>query len=130
MKSNEYAVFFCCSAYFKSCLTKATNRNCVSVGKVHIIFFAENTIDKNEACADTDFIDALLNVARTYIYRRRARASLAFWCGGNELYYDDYRPQGLEHPTLRALCDVVKELDGDRLFLPASPSGPVPDNND
>ena len=55
---------------------------------------------ENAACTDPDFIEDLLKVAKVDILRRRTRACLAFWCGGNELYYDDYRPQGLEHPTL------------------------------
>ncbi|MBQ7338409.1 MAG: hypothetical protein IJW40_08160 [Clostridia bacterium] len=85
---------------------------------------------ENAACSDADFIEDLLEVAKVDILRRRARACLAIWCGGNELYYDDYRPQGLEHPTLMALSHLVTELDGDRLFLPASPSGPVPGSMD
>ena len=85
---------------------------------------------ENAACSDPDFIEDLLKVARVDILRRRSRACLAFWCGGNELYYDDYRPQGLEHPTLLALHDAVKEYDGARLYLPASPSGPVPGSMD
>ncbi len=85
---------------------------------------------ENAACADPDFIEDLLKVAKVDILRRRARACLAFWCGGNELYYDDYRPQGLEHPTLFALQQTVKEYDGVRLYLPASPSGPVPGSMD
>ncbi len=81
---------------------------------------------ENAACSDPDFIADLLKVAKVDILRRRTRTCLAFWCGGNELYYDDYRPQGLEHPTLLALQQLVKEYDPLRLFLPASPSGPVP----
>jgi beta-mannosidase len=85
---------------------------------------------ENAACADPDFIEDLLKVAKVDILRRRTRACLAFWCCGNELYYNDYRPQGLEHPTLLALQQAVKEWDGPRLFLPASPSGPVPGSMD
>lgn len=85
---------------------------------------------ENAACSDPDFIEDLLEVAKVDILRRRLRACLAFWCGGNELYYDDYRPQGLEHPTLLALHDLVAQLDPARLYLPASPSGPVPGSMD
>jgi beta-mannosidase len=55
--------------------------------------------------------------AREIVPRRRDRASLAIWCGGNELAGDD------STPVLAALKEVVHELDPGRHWLPTSPLG-------
>ncbi|MDX6398800.1 MAG: beta-mannosidase, partial [Gaiellaceae bacterium] len=49
--------------------------------------------------------------------RRRHRASLAIWCGGNELDGDD------STPVLAALKQVVHELHPEGHWLPTSPLG-------
>ncbi len=79
----------------------------------------------NDPCKDPLFIQNLTDVASCYIYRRRYHVCLAIWCGGNELYDATYCPRGLTDSNLAALAQVVKTLDSERLFLPASPSGPV-----
>jgi beta-mannosidase len=55
--------------------------------------------------------------ARQIVPRRRARPSLAVWCGGNELDGDD------STPVLAALKQVVRELDPQRPWLATSPLG-------
>ena len=50
--------------------------------------------------------------ARAIVPRRRQHASLAIWCGGNELDGDD------STPVLAALREVVAELDPDRCGFP------------
>lgn len=77
----------------------------------------------NTPCVEPDFIARLTATAESYVIRRRHHASLAIWCGGNELYQPDYEPTDTRCPTLASLEAVVNRLDPDRLFLPASPSG-------
>jgi len=50
------------------------------------------------------------------------------WCGGNELESLQKLPLNDEEPVLAALRTTVKRLDPDRLWLPCSPSGPLPFN--
>lgn len=78
----------------------------------------------NTPCTDADVVAELVGISRTAVRRRRHHASLAVWCGGNELTWPDGRPAGLDHPTLARLAEVVAEEDPVRTFLPASPSGP------
>jgi beta-mannosidase len=77
---------------------------------------------------DAEFVSLLADDARSLVARRRRHPSLALWCGGNELatHVDgrDDRPLDDAHPALRALRDVVHELDPDRAWLPTTPSGP------
>lgn len=79
----------------------------------------------NAPCEDPAFIQKLGETAVWYLRRRRHHACLAFWCGGNELYDAAYRPVAEESPNIAALAEKVREWDPHRLFLPASPSGPV-----
>jgi beta-mannosidase len=67
--------------------------------------------------------------ARAIVPRKRRHPSLAIWCGGNELAGKDEGrsddvPLDDSHPVLRALHEVVRELDPGRGWLPTSPSGP------
>jgi beta-mannosidase len=66
---------------------------------------------------DPEFVRLLADDAREIVPRRRARASLAIWCGGNELDGDD------STPVLAALKEVVQELDPGRTWLATSPLG-------
>jgi beta-mannosidase len=66
---------------------------------------------------DPAFVATLAADAREIVPRRAHHASLAIWCGGNELDADD------SHPALAALRDVVRELDPGRAWLPTSPLG-------
>lgn len=77
-------------------------------------------------CPPTDkqYVDYVTTQARHWIPLRRNHPSLAAWCGGNELMDDAYAPLTDEHAALGALKSVVNELDPDRAWLPASPSGP------
>jgi beta-mannosidase len=78
---------------------------------------------------DPAFIAMLAAEARQIIPRRRNHASLALWCGGNELMDAGGRPIAEQDaPILAALRDAVQELDPGRAWLPASPSGRVTNN--
>jgi beta-mannosidase len=66
---------------------------------------------------DPGFVRTMVADARAIVPRRRARPSLAVWCGGNELDGDD------STPVLAALKQVVRELDPQRPWLATSPLG-------
>ncbi len=66
----------------------------------------------------------LVQIARSYVSRRRHHVSLALWCGGNELQDAAGRPVGVGHPLIAHLASVVAEDDPERRFLPTSSSGP------
>ena len=80
---------------------------------------------------DGETVRAFGEVASSYIRRRASHPCLLAWCGGNELQWgmDDPRegvgiPVGLEHPMLANFARICGELDPERRFLPACPSGP------
>jgi beta-mannosidase len=79
--------------------------------------FSQSSSGMESVPADDDaFVSLLRDEARAIVPRLRRHASLALWCGGNELDADD------SHPALAALRDVVQELDPGRGWLPTSPS--------
>jgi beta-mannosidase len=67
--------------------------------------------------SDPAFVELMERDSRAIVPRLRRRASLAVWCGGNELDADD------SAPVLGALRGVVRELDPGRAWLPTSPFG-------
>jgi beta-mannosidase len=67
--------------------------------------------------ADPAFVSLMAGDAGEIVPRLRHHASLAIWCGGNELDADD------STPVIAALRDVVHELDPGRAWLPTSPFG-------
>ena len=77
----------------------------------------------NTPCNEQEFVQRLVAVAESDVRRRRHHPSLAIWCGGNELYHEDFRPMDPECANLKALAEVVRRLDPTRLYLPSSPSG-------
>ena len=80
---------------------------------------------ENTAPSDPDFIAWMVDEARQVIPLRRNHASLALWCGGNELMDADGRPLTDNHPMLGALHELVEAYDPGRAWLPTSSSGPV-----
>lgn len=66
---------------------------------------------------DPEFVRTMADDARAIVPRRRARASLAIWGGGNELEGHD------STPVLAALKEVVRELDPGRVWVATSPVG-------
>ena len=78
----------------------------------------------NMPCENIDFVDVLCRVAQEYIINRRHHASLAIWCGGNELMFHNYVPVNENSYNIARLHNVVREYDPGRIFLPASASGP------
>ncbi|HEX2863334.1 MAG TPA: glycoside hydrolase family 2 TIM barrel-domain containing protein, partial [Deinococcales bacterium] len=79
---------------------------------------------------DPDFLAVLEAEARAAVRLRRGHASLAVWCGGNELTDANRAPATLDSPNLAQLARVVAEEDGTRPFVPCSPSGPLYDLGD
>lgn len=72
---------------------------------------------------DADVVAAFAADARELVPARRHHPSLVLWGGGNELQ-DDTGPLGTDDSAvLRALADIVHELDPERGWLPTSPSG-------
>lgn len=70
-------------------------------------------------------------IAQSYIERRQHHASLAIWCGGNELQgaldgskTGGGKPNDLSHPLLARFNEIVQREDPTRRFLPTSSSGP------
>jgi beta-mannosidase len=73
---------------------------------------------------DPGFVQALAEDARHIVPSRAHHPSLFAWCGGNELAWPDGEPVDERSPAIRALGDVVRELDPDRVWLATSPTGP------
>jgi beta-mannosidase len=73
---------------------------------------------------DPDFVAALERDAQEIVPRLAHHPSLFAWCGGNELAYPDGEPIDERSPAIRALGDVVRSLDPDRIWLATSPTGP------
>jgi len=80
---------------------------------------------------DPASIDAVAEIAASYIERRQHHVSLLLWCGGNELQgdleghkYGGGKPVDLSHPLIGRLQAQVAEHDPSRRFLPTSPTGP------
>ena len=78
----------------------------------------------NEPPGDDASVDALEEIARSYVARRGHHASLIVWSGGNELTFEELRPITTDHPMIRRFQTIVRAEDGERRFLPSSPSGP------
>jgi beta-mannosidase len=80
--------------------------------------FSQSSSGIDSAPSDEpEFVRTMVEDARQIVPRRRDRASLAIWCGGNELDGDH------STPVLAALKQVVHELDPGRNWLPTSPLG-------
>lgn len=75
--------------------------------------------------SDEAFIQHLKEVSKSAILEKRHHPSLVVWCGGNELMWDGYIPVDESHPNIDMLSKLVSKLDPDKLFLPASASGPT-----
>jgi len=80
---------------------------------------------------DETAIAEIVEIARSYITRRRHHASLILWSGSNELQGSldgsktgAGKPCDLNHPMLGRLGEVVQELDPGRRYIPTSPLGP------
>ena len=73
---------------------------------------------------DAASIDAMAEIAVSFITRRQHHPSLLLWSGGNELVDLNMRPFNNGHPMLRRLESVAQALDPSRRFIPTSPSGP------
>ncbi len=80
---------------------------------------------------DAGVIEALREIAVSYVRRRRSHVSLLLWCGGNELQGSldggkrgAGKPVDCSHPCIAMLRDVVQTEDPGRRFLPTSSSGP------
>ncbi len=64
-------------------------------------------------------------IATHYVKRLHHHPSLLLWCGGNELYErNDVAPITDKHVMIKAMKDIVSQLDPARRFVEATPSGP------
>ena len=79
---------------------------------------------QNSPPVDDEHLALCRRAAAAMVRGRRSHPSLALWCAGNELYADDYRPEPPGHPVVAELARVVAELDGDRPYVPGTPTGP------
>ncbi len=73
---------------------------------------------------DPESIEAVAQIAASYISRRQHHPSLLLWSGGNELVDLNLHPLDNGHPMLKRLESVAHKLDPSRRFIPTSPSGP------
>jgi beta-mannosidase len=73
---------------------------------------------------DPDVVAGFVADARLLVPARRHHPSLVLWGGGNELQGEQGPLATDDSAVLRALADVVHELDPERGWLPTSPSGP------
>lgn len=80
---------------------------------------------QNEPALDEEYVVYCEKQARQMVPRRSHHPSLVIWCGGNELMDDAHVPCGLDHPVLATLGNVVREVNPEWIYLPASPSGPT-----
>lgn len=83
----------------------------------------------NTPADDPAFVERMRRYAECVVPMRRNHASLALWCGGNELSWPDGRPLDDRHPVLATLRQAVAASDPGRAWLPTSPSGPRFDNS-
>jgi beta-mannosidase len=74
--------------------------------------------------ADPEFVATLAADAREIVPSRAHHPSLFVWCGGNELAWPDGEPIDEGAPAIKALGEVVRELDPGRVWLATSPTGP------
>jgi len=80
---------------------------------------------------DAASIEALAEIAVSFIERRRHHASLLLWSGSNEQQGDLLggktgmgKPCDLSHPLLKRLQEVTQAHDPRHRFIPTSPCGP------
>lgn len=81
---------------------------------------------------DPASVEAMGQIAESYIKRRQNHPALLLWCGGNELANDlDGVNHGkhmealtIRHPILKRFYERIDELDHGRRFLQTSPLGP------
>lgn len=74
----------------------------------------------NQYRGTKSYLAVLEQEARAVIRRLRGRASLALWCGGNELF-NSWSKMTDQSAALRLLNKVCYELDPQRPFLATSP---------
>lgn len=75
--------------------------------------------------ADAGYLDYVRAQAEEILALRRGHPCLVLWCGGDHLLDGDGAPLGSDHPALAELRAAVETEDPQRLWLPASPSGPA-----
>ena len=85
-----------------------------------ILVWQEFMLACNDYPDDDKYLETLEKEATSVIKKLRGHASLAFWCGGNELFntWSGMNDQSL---ALRLLNKLCYELDPHRPFIPTSP---------
>lgn len=80
---------------------------------------------ENTASSDEHFLELLAKTSSSAIVAKRNHPSLVIWCGGNELMaIGKVVPVDMKHKNIALLKELADKLDGDRLFLPSTASGP------
>jgi beta-mannosidase len=72
-----------------------------------------------------EFLKLLRETALQAVKTKRNHVSLTFWSGGNELTDERGVPATYEDQNIAMLKGIVDALDGQRMFLPTSASGPL-----
>ena len=85
-----------------------------------ILCWQEFPLSCNRYAESDAYLAELRADARALVLRLRRHPSLAFWCGGNELF-NEWSGMTDQHPALRLLGALCFELDPQRPFLPSMP---------
>lgn len=80
---------------------------------------------ENKPNEDPVYIARLEEYAKEVVLKRSQHASLAIWCGGNELQSDDNIPLDENNIVLKTLGEVVKMYGNGQLYFPTSAYGEV-----
>lgn len=72
-----------------------------------------------------EFVELMRGEARRLVPARRRHPSLLMWGGGNELDVGGAPADEATAPVLRALRDVVEDVDPGRHWVATSPTGPA-----
>lgn len=85
-----------------------------------ILIWQEFMLACNNYPDEEHYLTVLDREARSIIKKLRSHASLALWCGGNELF-NDWSGMDDQSKPLRLLNSICYELDADRPFMMTSP---------
>lgn len=78
----------------------------------------------NIPCEDEAFLRLLQKNTEAAVRQKRNHTALAVYGGGNELMEREDTPVSLENKNVKMLAEIVRRLDGTRMFYPTSATGP------
>ena len=88
--------------------------------KLGILVWQEFMLACNDYSDDPDYMKVLKQETTSIILLLRSHVSLAFWCGGNELF-NNWSGMDDQSKPLRLINKLCYELDYERPFLTTSP---------